>query len=103
MVDTFKGLFIVIKVNKNSTVKIKTKYAKHDQLVNQNLLVKYKQQQLQQTKGSETEQKSKTTPESETEQKKDVVLIRTYNKRICEGREDGGPVTRSKKLPEVHE
>ena len=39
--DKFKGPFIVVKVNENGTVKIKTKYAKNYQLVNQNLLVKY--------------------------------------------------------------
>ena len=41
--ETFKGPYILEKGNDNGTVKIKIKYAKHDQLVNQNLLFKYKQ------------------------------------------------------------
>ena len=40
LAKTFNGPFIVTKLNENGMVKIRTKYAKHDQLVNQNLLVK---------------------------------------------------------------
>ena len=39
LVENFKDPFKVVKVNENGTVKIKTKYAKHDQFVHQNLLV----------------------------------------------------------------
>ena len=50
LAKTFKGPFIVVKLNEKDTVKIKTKYGEHDQLLNQNLLVKYKQQKLTKTK-----------------------------------------------------
>ena len=59
LAETFKGPFIVLKVNENSAVKIKTKYAKHNQLVNQNLLVKYKQQNEQQNPEKEQKKEQK--------------------------------------------
>ncbi len=34
---------MVTKVNDNGTIRIKTKYGQHEQLINQNQLVKYKQ------------------------------------------------------------
>ena len=92
LAEKFKCPFIVVKVNENGTVKIKTKYAKHDQLVNQNLLVKYKQQKSQPTVVS---------IKNEQNEPNFTPTKRILNKPIFEEREDGGPVTRLKKLPEV--
>ena len=39
--ETFKGPFRVTQVNENGTVLIRGRSAKHDNLVNNNLLVKY--------------------------------------------------------------
>ena len=97
LAETFKGPYTVSKVNENGTIRIKTKCAKHDQLVNQNLLIKYNLR-----KEDEEEQK-------EEQQNKEETAIppvkRTYKKRIFESREDGGPTTRSraKLQPEQHE
>ena len=41
LAETFKGPFRVTWVNENGTVLIRSKTAKHDNLVNANLLVKY--------------------------------------------------------------
>ena len=80
-------------MNENGTVRMKTKCAKHDQLVNQNLLVKYKKPISQETLPKE---EAKPKAEEQEEQPK-----RKYAKRIFEGREDGGPKTRSKTAREV--
>ena len=95
LAETYKGPYQITKVNENGTVRMRTKCAKHDQLVNQNLLVKYKkpipEEKLpEQEKNSENEQ-----PE--------VSPKRKYSKRIFEGREDGGPKTRSRTAREVNE
>jgi hypothetical protein len=87
LAETFKGPFVVTKVNNNGTIKMKTKYGQHEQLVNQNQLVKYKQ----------TEEITKPAPEIENEE--DPTMKRAYKKKIYPGREDGGPVTRSKNHP----
>ena len=42
LAETYKGQYKITKVNDNGTVTMKTKCARHDQLVNQNQLVKYK-------------------------------------------------------------
>ena len=87
MAETFKGPYIITKVNENGTIKMKTKYAKHDQLVNQNQLVKYKQPAVE------------PKMEFENENKEDQPVKRAYIKKVYPGREDGGPVTRSKNHP----
>jgi hypothetical protein len=58
LAETFKGPFVVTKVNDNGTIKMKTKYDQHEQLVNQNQLVKYKQ----------PEEITKTAPKIEKEE-----------------------------------
>ena len=55
MAETFQGPYIITKVNKNGTIKMKTKFAKYDQFVNQNQLVKYKQPAIETKIESETE------------------------------------------------
>ena len=87
LAETFKGPFIVTKVNENGTLKIKTKYGQHDQLVNQNQLVKYKQPTVE----------TKVAPENKNNEESPVK--RSYKKKEYLGREDGGPVTRSKNHP----
>jgi hypothetical protein len=42
LVETFKGTNVITKIFDNGTVQIRTKYEKHDQIVNQILLVKYR-------------------------------------------------------------
>ena len=96
LVQTFKGPNIVIKGNENGTVKIKTKYAKHDLLINQTSLVKYKQPAPEPT----------VTPEIEHKKQSEQIWIpakRTYTKCIFEGREDGSPIAGSKKKQRVEE
>jgi hypothetical protein len=66
---------------------MKTKYGQHEQLVNQNQLVKYKQ----------LGEITKPAPEIETEVEHTVK--RAHKKKVYQGREDGGPVTRSKIHP----
>ena len=77
MAKTFKGPFIVVKVNEYGIVKIKTQCAKHDQLVNQNLLVKHKQQKSEPTVGPQP----KEVPDKEHEQNEPnaTTTKRTYN------------------------
>ena len=88
LAETFKGPYQITKVNENGTIKIKTKFGKHEQLVNQNLLVKYKQ--------ARPEEKEKATQGNEAE-----ILTgnpenkRKYQKRTFPSREDGGPITRA--------
>jgi hypothetical protein len=87
LAETFKGPFVVTKVNDNGTIKMKTKYGQHEQLVNQNQLVKYKQPE------------EITKPALDIEKEKENTTKRAYNKKLYPGREDGGPVTRSKNSP----
>jgi hypothetical protein len=87
LAETFKGPFVITKVNDNGTIKIRTKYGQHEQLVNQNQLVKYEQ----------PENITKPAPEKEKEEEPKVK--RTYQKKVYPGREDGGPITRSKISP----
>jgi hypothetical protein len=87
LAETFKGPFIVTKVNENGTIKIKTKYGQHDQLVNQNQLVKYIQPKV----------KIESAPENKDSE--EGPRKRAYKKKEYPGREDGGPVTRSKTHP----
>ena len=87
LAETFKGPFIVTKVNENGTIKIKTKYGQHDQLVNQNQLVKYIQPKVV----IESAPENKDNEEGSSK--------RAYKKKEYPGREDGGPVTRSKTHP----
>ena len=54
--------------------------------MNTNLLVKYKR-----TKDGEED-----TSEKQKEQQNETITKTSYNKRIIENREDGGPVTRSR-------
>jgi hypothetical protein len=78
---------VVTKVNDNGTIRIKTKYGLHEQLINQNQLVKYKR----------PEEITKADPEVKNEE--EPTMKRTYKKKVYPGREDGGPVTRSKINP----
>ena len=92
---TFKGLYTITKVNENGTIKLKTKHAKHDQLVNQNQLVKYKQ--------AESEPKMESQKETEPINDSEKVNVehsakRAYIKILYPVREDDGPMTRSKKI-----
>ena len=95
LAETFQGPFIITKVNENGTIKMRTKYAKHDQLVNQNQLVKYKQPEI--------EKKLKTEEESiEHPIEKEIIerpVKRSCNKKVYPVRENGSPVTRSKNHP----
>jgi hypothetical protein len=87
LAETFKCPFVVTKVNAKVTIRIKTKYGQHEQLNNQNQLFKYKQ----------PEEITKTAPEIQNEE--EPTVKRTYKKKVYPGREDGGPVTRSKIHP----
>ncbi len=68
--DTFKGPFVVTKINDKGTIRIKTKYGQHEQLINQNQLVKYKQ----------PEEITKTAWEIQNEE--EPTVKRTYKKKV---------------------
>ena len=73
LAETFKGPYQITKVNENGMVKMKTKFGKHEQLVNQNLLVKYKQ--------ARQEEKEKATQGNETEIPTDNPEIKRKNQK----------------------
>ena len=95
LAETFKGPYTVSKVNENGTVRIRTKCAKHDQLVNQNLLIKYTKREEKQPEPKEEQKAIQKTKEEEGISSENPTK-RSYNKRFFPGREDGGPTTRSK-------
>ena len=91
--ETFKGPFIITKVNENGTIKIKTKFGKHEQLVNQNLLVKYKQERPEEKE--KATQESENIPGHEENIPAGNLATKKNQKRIFPKREDGGPITRA--------
>ena len=72
-------------MNENGTIRMRAKYAKHDQLVNQNQLVKYKQAEIEPKMESLKEKENVEHP-----------VKRSYIKKVYPGRGDGGTVRRSK-------
>ena len=72
LAETFKGPYTVSKVNPNGTIRIKTKCAKHDQLVNQNLLIKYnlrKEEEEEQKKEQQNKEEPTIPPAKELTKK----------------------------------
>jgi transposase InsO family protein len=91
--EIYKGPYIVVKVNPNNTVVVKTRTGSKEYLYNTMLLKLYKEAPIPKTAEVPKVEKSS----SETEHKKETPK-RKYVKRTFEGRKDGGPVTRSRKV-----
>ena len=91
---SFKGPFIITRVHENGTALIRSKSAKHDNLVNTNLLVKYNRPGDEKEKAKEIaiENESSADEEEQNDQRETIETPkRKYNKRIVENRPDGGP------------
>ena len=81
---------MITKVHANNTVTMKYPSGKKEYLYNTEMLKMFKD-------AKEEQEKEKETSKIQTQEQERVK--RTYGKRNFEGREDGGPVTRSKGTP----
>ena len=90
--EIYKGPYIVVKVNSNNTVVVKSRTGSKEYMYNTMLLKLYREAPKPQTSDA-------PKPDNPTNPKAPEMEVpkRKYQKRTFEGRADGGPVTRSRK------